>query len=62
MCFTNNRRPRMEFDIIETEGIFKVIKDNQVIFVSSDIIEVQNFIDWKKKDNKKEGMCLSCLP
>jgi hypothetical protein len=52
----------MEFDIIETEGIFKVIKDNQVIFVSSDIIEVQNFIDWKKKDNKKEGMCLSCLP
>jgi hypothetical protein len=51
----------MEFDIIEINGIFKVIKDNQVIFVSSNIVEVQNFINWKKKDNKKEGVCLSCL-
>ena len=45
----------MEFDIVEVDGIFKVLKDNQIIFVSPDIIEVQKacirdlFKEWEPK-------------
>ncbi len=51
----------MEFDIIEIDGVFKVIKNDQIIFVSSDIVEVNNFVDWKKEaDQKNVNGCTSC--
>lgn len=50
----------MEFNIVEVDGIFKVLKNNQIIFVSPDIIEVQNFINWKKIEGQKKDICDSC--
>ena len=51
----------MEFTVIEDEGILKVMKNGQIVFVSSDVVEVSNFIDWKKEvDQKKEEGCSSC--
>lgn len=50
----------MEFNIVEVDGIFKVLKNNQIIFVSPNIVEVQNFIDWKKIEGQKQDICSSC--
>ena len=52
----------MEFEIVEFDGLFEVLKNNQIIFVSTDIIEIQNFINWKKLEDQKEDICTSCLP
>jgi hypothetical protein len=51
----------MEFSVIEDEGVFKVIKDDeQIVFVSSDITEVSNFLAWKREADQKKDNCTSC--
>jgi hypothetical protein len=51
----------MEFTVIEDEGVFKILKGEQIIFISSDITEVSNFLTWKSEaDQKKEDGCSSC--
>ena len=51
----------MEFSVIEDEGVFKVIKDDeQIVFVSSDITEVSNFLAWKREVDQKKDNCTSC--
>ena len=51
----------MEFTVIDDEGVLKVLNDDQqIVFVSSDITEVSNFLAWKREVDQKKDNCTSC--
>ena len=50
----------MEFTVIEGEAVFKILKGEQIIFISSDITEVSNFLAWKREADQKKDNCTSC--
>ena len=48
-----------DIDIIEVDGRYEVKRGNSVIFVSTLIDEVENFIKWKLELDEIGG-CTSC--
>jgi len=51
----------MDFDIVENEGKIEVRQGDTLIFVSTLVEEVEDFIKWKLElSEKKVGGCTSC--
>jgi hypothetical protein len=50
----------MNFIILENKGVIEVRLEDILIFVSTDMEEVENFIKWKLEMGEKKGLCTSC--
>jgi len=51
----------MNFIVIENKGVIEVRLEETLIFVSTDLEEVENFIKWKLEMGEKNiGPCTSC--